>query len=123
VGPIIYFAIVLPQLATMPVADIDYQLPMLATIGLAIALAIAVAILLAIVSPKEAGKADQRDREIGRFGEYVGGTVLGVLTLVPLALTLLEVDWFWIANSLYLALAIAAFIGGVVKLVAYRRGL
>ena len=42
---------------------------------------------------------------------------------MPLLLTMAEVDYFWIANSLYLAFIIAAVVGAVVKLVAYRRGL
>jgi hypothetical protein len=121
--PAIYFAIVLPQLSTTPAADIEYQVPMLATIGLAILLAIVGVIIVAISAPKDAGKADQRDKEVGRYGEYVGGTVLGALAIVPMLLTLAEVDHFWIANSLYLAFVVAAFVGSVVKLVAYRRGL
>ena len=43
-----------------------------------------------------------RDRDNGRFGEYVGGIVLGVGMVVPFALTLAEFDYFWIANAIYL---------------------
>ena len=66
--------------------------------------------------------ADVRDRDVGRFGEYFAGTVLGVAMIVPFALALAEVDWFWIANAMYLAFVTSAVVGATVKLVAYRRG-
>ena len=68
-------------------------------------------------------RKDVRDREIGRFGEYVGGIFLGVGMLVPFGLTLAEVEYFWIGNAIYLTFAFSALVGTVVKLVAYRRGL
>ena len=43
--------------------------------------------------------------------------------VVPFVLTLAEVDWFWIANAMYLAFVTAAVVGAAVKLVAYRRGI
>ena len=66
VMPGIYFAVILPQLSTTPVSDIEYQVPMLVTIGASIVAAIGVVILVALTAPQEAGKADQRDKEIGR---------------------------------------------------------
>ena len=121
--PVIYFATILPQLATTPVADIAYQAPLLAAVGGAILAAIVAAIVLAIAAPSEAGKSDQRDRDVGRFGEYVGGSVTAVLAVVPFLLSIAEVDWFWIANSLYLAFVVGAFVGAVAKIWAYRRGI
>jgi hypothetical protein len=120
--PLVYLAIVLPQLATTPVADIAYQVPMLVAVGVSILLAIGAVILVGLTSPKDAGKADQRDKDVARFGEYVGGNTLGALMIVPFLLALAEVDSFWIAHSIYLGLLIAAFIGAVAKIVAYRRG-
>jgi hypothetical protein len=121
--PIAYFATVLPQLSTTPVADIEYQLPLLTAIGAAIVAAVVTAIVIAISAPSEAGKSDQRDREVGRFGEYVGGSITAVLAVVPFLLSLAEVDWFWISNSLYLAFSVGAFAGALAKIWAYRRGL
>jgi hypothetical protein len=120
--PAVYLAIVLPQLSTTPITEIEYQVPMLVAIGVSILLAIGAVILVAASSPREAGKADQRDKEVARFGEYVGGNTLGALMLVPLLLALAEVDWFWIANSIYVGLAVAAFVGAVAKIIVYRRG-
>ncbi len=42
--------------------------------------------------------------------------------VVPFILALIEADWFWIANAMYLAFTLAAIVGAVIKLIAYRRG-
>ena len=125
-----YLVITLGQLGQATPADIDYAPTILWTIGIGIGLAIVGRIVVEIVggiSAEMAGHAeshdaDVRDRDIGRFGEYVGGTALGVGMVVPFLLTLAEFDYFWIANAMYLAFVVAAVVGTVVKLVAYRRG-
>lgn len=121
--PIAYLATIVPQLATTPVADIEYQVPLLVAVGVAIVAAIVAAIVISISAPSEAGKRDERDRDIGRFGEYVAGSVTMVLVVGPALLSLAEVHWFWISNGLYLAFAIGAFAGALAKIWAYRRGL
>ena len=63
-----------------------------------------------------------RDRDIGRFGEYRAGLVLGIGMVVPFILALVEADHFWIANAMYLVFTAQAIVGAVVKLIAYRRG-
>jgi hypothetical protein len=120
--PVIYFAIVLGQLPQTAAGDIAFQVPLLATIGVSIGLTIAAHILIAIAAPDDAGKRDQRDKDIKRYGEYVGGLVLGVAAVVPLILALAEVDHFWIANTIYLAFILSATAGSIIKIVAYRRG-
>jgi hypothetical protein len=118
-----YVAIVLGQVGNRPLTDIDYVPAMLWAIGVAIALSIVGRILVEIATPSDTHTADVRDRDIGRFGEFFGGSVLGIAMVVPFGLTLAEADHFWIANAIYLAFAIASFFGTSVKLVAYRRGL
>jgi hypothetical protein len=126
----VYLVIILGQLGGTAPADIDYVPTMLGAIGIGIGLAIVGRIAVEIggrISDEMAGlgegqDADIRDRDIGRFGEYVAGTVLGVGMIVPFLLTLAERDYFWIANAMYLAFVVAAVVGTVVKLVAYRRG-
>ena len=120
--PVIYFATIVGQVQTTAVTEIAYQGPLLAAIGAAIVIAIVANIAVAISSPKEAGKSDQRDKDINRFGEYVGGIVLSVCLLVPFGLAMAEVDYFWIANAIYLAFIASAITATTVKLVAYRRG-
>jgi hypothetical protein len=125
-----YLVITLGQLGRTAPADIDYVPTMLWAIGIGIGLAIAGRIVVEIVariSAEIAGHADGhdadvRDRDIGRFGEYFAGAVLGVGMVVPFVLTLAEYDHFWIANAIYLAFGVSAVVGSVVKLVAYRRG-
>jgi hypothetical protein len=103
---------------------------MLWSIGIGIGLAIIGRIVVEIgggISDEISGRgegrdADVRDRDIGRFGEYIAGTVLGVGMVVPFLLTLAEFDYFWIANAMFLAFGTAAVVGAVVKLGAYRRG-
>ncbi len=125
-----YVVITAGQLGQTAPADIDYAPVMLAAIGIAIVLAIVGRIVVEIgggIAAEMAGQeanhvADVRDRDIGRFGEYFAGTVLGVGMVVPFVLTLAEFDYFWIANAIYLAFVVSAVVGAVVKLVAYRRG-
>ncbi len=125
-----YLVITLGQLGQTAPADIDYVPTILWSIGIGIALAIVGRIVVEIVgriSAEVAGHgegqdADVRDRDIGRFGEYVAGTALGVGMVVPFVLTLKEFDYFWIANAMYLAFVVSAVVGTVVKVVAYRRG-
>lgn len=119
---VIYFGIVLGQLPQTAAADIAFQMPLLVAIGATIVLTIAAHIVIAIAAPDDAGKRDQRDKDINRYGEYVGGLVLGVAAVVPLLLALAEVDHFWIANTIYLAFILSATAGAIVKVVAYRRG-
>lgn len=117
-----YVAIVLSRAGTGELTDVDYVPLMLGAIGVGIALSIVGRIVVAIASGGDHDE-DVRDREIGRFGEYFAGTVLGVAMVVPFILALAEVDWFWIANAMYLAFVTGAVVGAAVKLVAYRRGI
>ncbi len=120
--PLVYFATILGQLPSVAVGDIEYQSQLLWVVGAAIVLSIVGMIGIGILSPNDAGKADQRDKEVNRFGEYVGGIVLGVGMLVPFGLAIAEAQHFWIANAMYLVFVIGTLTGTFVKLVAYRRG-
>ena len=117
-----YVLIVLRQAATGPLTEWDYAPTLLWTIGIGIALCIAGRIVIEIARPSETYATDARDRDIGRFGEYVSGTVLGVGMVVPFVLALAAFHQFWIANAMYAAFVVAALVGTVVKVVAYRRG-
>jgi hypothetical protein len=119
---VVYFATVLAKVPGTDVATIAYVWPMLTAIGVGIAATIVLTIVTAVLSPKEAGKTDERDKQINRRGEYVGFYVMSVAATVPLGLAMAEIEQFWIANSLYLAFVLAALASSVVKIVAYRRG-
>ena len=77
---------------------------------------------MGIFSPREAGKKDQRDREIYRFGEYIGQSFVVIGGVAALLMAMAEWDHFWIANVIYLAFVLSAILGSVAKIVAYRPG-
>ena len=118
-----YLSIILRRAENIPLTEVSYVSTMLWAIGIAIALSIVGHIAVAIAKPSEADKRDVRDKDINRFGEYIGGIVLGVSMLAPFGLAMAEGDHFWIANAIYLAFVLSALTGSVVKIVAYRRGL
>jgi hypothetical protein len=118
----IYGVVVLGQLPGTPVAGIAYQGPLVAVIVATIVVTIAGYIGIAISAPADADKADQRDRDINRLGQYFGGTVLGFTMILPLGLTLAQAPHFWIANTMYLGFVVSALVGTAVKIVLYRRG-
>ena len=122
VVPGVYLATLLGQLQTTAVGEIAYQGPMLATIGLGVALGIIAHIAVAIGSPKDADKRDERDTSINRYGEYIGSLVLYGGMLVTLGLALAEFEHFWIAHAIYSTFIVAALTTSAVKIVAYRRG-
>ena len=119
----VYLSLLLPQLASgVAVEDVDYVAPMLWTIGGAIVAAIVGRILVEIVFPSESTKGDVRDREIDRLGTRVGGSFVVIGALGALVLSMLEADWFWIANVVYLCFVLSALLESITRLVAYRRG-
>jgi hypothetical protein len=117
-----YVAVVLGRAQDDPLSEISYAAPMLWSIGIGIVAAILVEILLVILIPSARAEGDERDREINRFGEYTGQSLVIVGGLVALVLALLEADYFWIANALYLAFVLSAVLSSVAKIVAYRKG-
>ena len=118
----IYLALVLPALGTTPVAEIDYIPAMLATIGAAIVFGIITGIALGMAvggKPIE----DERDRRIDHLGERVGSAFIVIGGLAVIALAMLRVDPFWIANAMYLAFVLSALLSTITKLTVYRKGL
>lgn len=118
----VYFVTVLSKVPGADVARIAYVRPMLVAIGAGIGLGIVANIAAAIASPREAGRTDERDRQIHRLGEYVGFYVMSIAAIVPLALAMAEAAHFWIANALYLAFVLATLASSIAKIVLYRRG-
>jgi hypothetical protein len=106
----------------VPLVEVPYVGPMIWSVALGVAGVIVVAILLGIAWPKDAGASDQRDREIGRFGEYVGRAFLVIGSVIALVLAMLEARHFWIAHALFFGFFLSALLEVLAKLVAYRRG-
>jgi hypothetical protein len=127
-GFIVYLVLLFTQLDGAPLAEANYVPPMLGTILGAIVIGILGGIVVGIVTGitsggKDNGKSDQRDKQISRFGDYIGSAFLVMAALGALVLSWFEAPHFWIANVLYLAFVLQAILSSVAKLVAYRRGL
>ena len=103
-------------------ADAAYVAALLWSIAAAIVANIALQIPLAMTAGQEAGAKDERDREINRFGEYVGKSFVVIGGVTGLVLALVGADHFWIANAIYLAFVLSAVLSSVAKIAAYRRG-
>ncbi|QEO15384.1 hypothetical protein FLP10_13825 [Agromyces intestinalis] len=122
IGYGVYLGLLLPRLVVAPIGDVDYVWPMVWTIGGAIVAGIVARILVEIVAPSERMGADARDREIERTGDRVGNSFIVIGAIAALVLCWFSVDWFWIANAIYLCFVLSAILSSVTKLVAYRRG-
>jgi len=123
VAYIAYLAIVVPRLFHTPAAQVSYLVPLLVTTLASVFIATVIRSVLEVARPSDSSKADARDRDIARFGGYasrwcvVGGALAGFFMAVR------RVDYFWIANVIYLGFMLWAVAGSVLRLVAYRRGL
>lgn len=118
-----YLSVVLGQPGGDPLARTPYVSALLWTVGASIAASIALNITVAAVSPEGANTKDQRDREIHRFGEYIGRSFVVAGGVAGLALAMARLDQFWIANAIYLAFVLSALLASTAKIVAYRVGL
>jgi hypothetical protein len=123
VAPAVYIITMLEKVASTPVESIDYVGAMLMAIGFAILASIVANILVGMFSSAEAKRKDERDVHIGRLGFILGFFTFSILMVAPLVMAMAEVPHFWIANAIYLAFALTAFLYSVLKIVAYRRGL
>jgi predicted membrane protein len=98
-------------------AGTSYVRALLWTVGASIVANIVAGMLFAGRDRK-----DQRDREIGRFGEHVGQSLVVAGAVAAMLLALVEADYFWIANAIYLGFTLSAVLGSTAKIFAYRRG-
>lgn len=122
VVPGAYVAYVLLQAGDTPMTEVGYVRAMIVA-GVTSILAIAFSHGFVRGDEGAEYQRDERDRDIARRGDYVGGIVLSAAVAGVLVLTWSEADHFWIANALYLSFVAQAVISSVIKLMAYRRGL
>ncbi|WP_086852325.1 hypothetical protein [Amycolatopsis kentuckyensis] len=116
----VYLVIVLGRAGARPLAEVPYVATLLWTVGASIAATIVLSIVVAVVSKD--GAKDERDREIGRFGEYIGHSFVVIGAVAALLLAMAEAPHFWIANAVYLAFTLSAILGSIARIFAYRKG-
>ena len=119
----VYLTVIIGRLHGNPAADVSYAWVLLWTTVASVAASTLLRTLIETARPSDSRRRDVRDQEIYRFGEYVsrwfvvGGATGGFV------LALARVDYFWIANVIYLGFVLWAVAGSAARLVAYRRGL
>jgi hypothetical protein len=127
IGVAIYTILVLQQAAGGPVDQVDWVPLMLWTIGGSIVAAILVSIvwgmLAGVRDPDGVGRSDQRDRDISHMSGRVGQAFLVIAGLGVIVECAFELDWFWIANTMFYGFAVSSIVGGIASVIAYRRGL
>jgi hypothetical protein len=119
----IYCAIILRRADGQSLANVSYVQPLLWTLGISVVASTLLRTVVETARPSESHRFDVRDRDINRFGEFVGALVLAVAMAVPFILALVRADYFWIANAIYASFVVWAVVSTTAKLVAYRRGL
>jgi hypothetical protein len=124
VGFAVYVVVLLSRAGAQAggLTEVAYVWPLVLTIVGAIVVSIVLEIAVAATAGKDGTKKDQRDREIGRFGEYVGHSFVVIGAVAALLMSMLELDHFWIANAVYTAFALSAVLGSTARIFAYRKG-
>lgn len=123
----IYVIVVLLQAGERPLTEVDWLPLMLWAIGISIGTTIVLSIIWGILAgmrdPESATTSDIRDRDIERMGSRVEHSFLVIAGLGVIALCGVGADVFWIANAMFLGFAVSTIIGGIARVIAYRRGL
>jgi len=123
----IYAVLVLTGARGGELAAVDWFPPMLWSIGCGVGVSIVITILWGIVAGirdrASATASDIRDRDVARFGGRVEHALLGLAGIGVIVLCALGADVFWIASAMFLGFAVSTFVGGIARIVAYRRGL
>ncbi|HUQ57335.1 hypothetical protein [Lentzea sp.] len=122
-GYAVYAVVVLSRTDGRPLTEVPYIGAALWTIGLGIVAGIVSGVWFGIAASNEGLQVDERDREIGRFGDHVGQSFVVIGGVSAMALAMAEAAHFWIANVLYLCFVLSAVLGSAAKVVAYRRGM
>jgi len=120
---VVYLAIMLGRVASTPVDQVPYVAVLLWTCGASIVANMAGRMLVEMARPSDSRRADVRDREIYRSGEYASRWFLVAGAAAAMLMAMAKWDYFWIANVIYLGFVLWAVGGSALKLVAYRRGL
>ena len=122
-----YVIVILQSASGGPLTDVDWFPIMLWTIGISIGATIILSILWGLFAgakdPDGVGRSDERDRDINRMGSGVEQSFIVIAGLGVIVLCAVGADVFWIANTMFAGFAVATVIGGIARVIAYRRGL
>ena len=124
---VVYVVLVLQQAGGGPLTDVDWFPLMLWVIGggivATILLSVVWGMLAGMTDPDGVGRSDIRDRDISRMGGRVEQAFIVIAGLGVIVLCAVGADVFWIANCMFAGFAVAALVGGIARVIAYRRGL
>ncbi|MEU4777163.1 hypothetical protein [Micromonospora sp. NPDC023633] len=116
-----YVALIASRADGRSLPDVPYVSALLWTVGAAIVASIVAEIGMAVVNPRAPRAKDVRDREIGRLGDHVGQSFVVIGAVAAMFMAMADWDRFWIANVIYLCFVLSAIVGGITKVVVYRR--
>ena len=119
----VYLVIVLQRAQHTPVAQVPYIAVLLWTSVASVVASTVGHVAFETARPSDSRRADVRDKEIARFGEYVSRWFVIAGAAAALLMAMARWEYFWIANVIYLGFVLWAVAGSALKLVAYRRGL
>ena len=116
-----YAAVILSRAGGQPLPQVSYTAVLLWTVGASILASIVLEIGLGIVNPRASRLKDERDRRIGRLGDYTGQSFVIVGAVAAMLMAMAGWDRFWIANVIYLCFTLSAILGSVAKIIVYRK--
>ncbi|MGK5517787.1 hypothetical protein ACSNN9_00330 [Micromonospora sp. URMC 107] len=116
-----YVALIASRADGRSLPDVPYASALLWTVGAAIVASIVAETGMAVVDPRASRAKDVRDREIGRLGDHVGQSFVVIGAVAAMSMAMADWDRFWIANVIYLCFVLSAIVGGITKVVVYRR--
>jgi len=119
----VYVAIILGRADGRPLPDVPYATALVLTVVGAIVASVVVETVLGVLNPRASRARDVRDREIARLGDHIGQSFVVIGAVAGMLMAMVEWEPFWIANVIYLCFALSAVLGGVAKIVMYRRSL
>lgn len=110
-----------------PIEQTDWLVHMIWAIGVGIGLSVVISIVWGLIAarsdPDAASATDIRDRDISRMGGRVEHSFLVLAGLMVISMCAFRSDPFWIGQAMYGGFAVSAFVGGIARVIAYRRGL
>jgi hypothetical protein len=117
----VYAGIILSRADGQPLPQVPYAATLLWTIGASILASIVLEIALGVVNPRASRLKDDRDRQIGRLGDYTGQSFVIIGAVAAMLMAMAGWDRFWIANVIYLCFFLSAVLGAATKIIAYRK--